>query len=144
MQPSDNNYQAGSELPRPNTEATGFGVPEVVNNRPVKAEQASKGAELPQFTPLQESSNAAQPLAGVSPQSSTLRAPEPLIPQATSANAPDIAEDNDLIEQEWVHKAKAIVERTRDDPHLQNKEMNKFKASYIKKRYNKEIKVNED
>lgn len=55
-----------------------------------------------------------------------------------------IADDNDLIEQEWVDKAKAIIEKTREDPHMQNKEISEVKADYIKKRYNKEINVNKD
>lgn len=54
-----------------------------------------------------------------------------------------IADDADLIEKEWVVKAKAIVAQTRDDPHAQNKEMNKVKADYLKKRYNKDLKVSE-
>ena len=58
-------------------------------------------------------------------------------------DSPAVADDNDLIEQEWVHKAKAIVERTHDDPYLQNKEINQFKADYIGKRYKREIKVDE-
>ena len=58
-------------------------------------------------------------------------------------DSPNLAEDNDLIEREWVEKAKAIVERTREDPHLQNKEINRFKADYLNKRYKKVIKVNE-
>lgn len=57
---------------------------------------------------------------------------------------PPIAEDNDLIEKEWVERAKAIVERTKNDPHIQNKEINTFKADYIHKRYNKDVKVSED
>jgi hypothetical protein len=40
-----------------------------------------------------------------------------------------------------VEKAKEIVEKTRSDPHQQNNEINKFKAHYLKKRYNKDIKV---
>jgi len=55
-----------------------------------------------------------------------------------------IADDTDLIEKEWVNKAKAIVERTKNDPHTQNKEMTKIKADYLKKRYNKDIKLPED
>jgi len=55
-----------------------------------------------------------------------------------------IADDTDLIEKEWVNKAKAIVERTKADPHTQNKEMTKIKADYLKKRYNKDIKLPED
>ena len=54
-----------------------------------------------------------------------------------------MADDLDLIEKEWVNKAKAIVMQTRSDPHNQNKEMNKFKADYMKKRYNKDIKLSE-
>lgn len=54
-----------------------------------------------------------------------------------------IADDADLIEKEWVVKAKAIVAETKDDPHNQNKQMNKVKADYLKKRYNKDLKLNE-
>lgn len=55
-----------------------------------------------------------------------------------------IADDVDLIEKEWVHKAKEIVEQTKTDPHTQNKKMNEVKADYLKKRYNKELKLSED
>lgn len=53
--------------------------------------------------------------------------------------APQIADDADLIEKEWVEKAKEIVEKTRENPYLQNKAINEIKADYIKKRYNKDI-----
>jgi hypothetical protein len=52
---------------------------------------------------------------------------------------PQIADDADLIEKEWVEKAKEIVEKTRDNPYLQNKAINEMKTDYIKKRYNKDI-----
>ncbi len=58
--------------------------------------------------------------------------------------SPQIADDNDLIEKEWVIRAKEIVARTAHDPHLQNREMNRFKADYLKKRYNKDVKLSED
>lgn len=61
-----------------------------------------------------------------------------------AANLPDIADDNDLIEKEWVEKAKQIVEHTKLDPHMQNKEMGKMKADYLKKRYNKDVKIVDD
>ena len=57
---------------------------------------------------------------------------------------PLIADDADLIEKEWVNKAKEIVEKTKADPYQQNKEVNKVKADYLKKRYNKELKLAED
>jgi hypothetical protein len=61
-----------------------------------------------------------------------------------SAGIPAIADDVDLIEKEWVAKAKEIVAETKDDPYSQNKEMTKVKAEYIKKRYNKVIKLSEE
>jgi hypothetical protein len=57
---------------------------------------------------------------------------------------PTIADDTDLIEKEWVLKAKEIVERTKHDPYQQNKEVERIKADYLKKRYNKDVKVTED
>lgn len=53
---------------------------------------------------------------------------------------PQIADDTDLIEKEWVDKAKEIVAHTTGDPYLQNKEINRVRADYLKKRYNKELK----
>jgi hypothetical protein len=63
------------------------------------------------------------------------------VPPIPSLALPHIADDADLIEKEWVEKAKEIVARTSNDPFMQNIEMNKVKADYIKKRYNKDIKV---
>jgi hypothetical protein len=56
---------------------------------------------------------------------------------------PALADDADLIEKEWVVKAKQIVAQTKFDPYLQSAELNKLKAEYVKKRYNKEIKLPE-
>jgi hypothetical protein len=53
--------------------------------------------------------------------------------------APEFAADEDLIEKEWVEKAKNIVEHTAEDPFKQVEELSKMKADYLKKRYNKEI-----
>lgn len=54
------------------------------------------------------------------------------------------AADSDLIEKEWVIRAKQIVEETRDNPYEQQKAIEKFKAEYMKKRYNKNIRVTEN
>lgn len=62
---------------------------------------------------------------------------------AQSQSSPQMADDNDLIEKEWVMKAKQIVLATKEDPYTQNREMSKFKADYLKKRYNKDIKIEE-
>jgi len=57
---------------------------------------------------------------------------------------PDVAEDVDLIEKEWVKKAKDIVNATYGDPYTQNKQMNKMKIEYIKKRYDRVIKERDE
>lgn len=60
---------------------------------------------------------------------------------AVSIQVPDDASDADLIEKEWVIKAKDIVHHTQNNPHEQQNAMSKFKADYMKKRYNKDIKT---
>ena len=59
-------------------------------------------------------------------------------PESVVNKLPD---DGDLIEKEWVEKAKQIVEKNRDDPYKQSEELNVFRADYMKQRYNKDIKV---
>lgn len=51
------------------------------------------------------------------------------------------AEDKDEIEIEWVTKAKKIVEQTKSDPHLQERAVSRLQADYLKKRFNKDIKL---
>jgi hypothetical protein len=66
----------------------------------------------------------------------------------TSASGPTASaaadDDADALDAEWVSKAKAIVERTKNDPFLESKELSKAKAEYLRIRYNKHIKVAED
>lgn len=88
---------------------------------------------------------AAPPIASVptQPLPQALPANKQQLQQSQPANqaSPVVADDNDLIEKEWVIKAKQIVAATRDDPHTQSRELSKFKADYLKKRYNKDIKT---
>ena len=81
-----------------------------------------------------------QPLSAVElPQNAPLNA----VPTRTSVAVPAVADDQDLIEKEWVAKAKQIIEKTRDDPHQQSQELTVFKNDYMQKRYNKTIKLGE-
>ncbi|MDQ3065335.1 MAG: hypothetical protein M3Q36_03650 [bacterium] len=64
-------------------------------------------------------------------------------PGSNSATSQLQADDNDLIEKEWVSKAKQIISSTKVDPFMQNREMSRIKADYLKKRYNKDIKLEE-
>ncbi|HSW99243.1 MAG TPA: hypothetical protein VLF71_05390 [Candidatus Saccharimonadales bacterium] len=69
------------------------------------------------------------------------------MPQATTVQAAGSAsadDDSDALDEEWVNKAKAIVEKTKADPYVESKELGKVKAEYLRIRYNKQIKVAED
>lgn len=99
----------------------------------------------PEITPQPQAAALGTPPAPMAPP-----LPPPAFPVQPQSNgvttgslptAPAVADDLDLIEKEWVLKAKAIVAQTRTDPHAQNAEMNRFKADYMKKRYQKDIKV---
>jgi len=61
-----------------------------------------------------------------------------------SVDMPEVAEDVDLIEKEWVKKAKDIVNATYGDPYTQNKQISKMKVEYIKKRYDRQIKTRDE
>ncbi len=135
-----------------NREESGFGVPQPggenelpklapVEAAPVQSEVESRNAELPGTAlaePTQDS-----PQTGKTP-SPLIDDPIPAASASTPITAPGMADDADLIEKEWVDKAKAIVNHTRDDPHQQNKKLNQFKADYMKKRYSKEIRLSDE
>lgn len=74
---------------------------------------------------------------------STLQAPQgsgqSIPPSRALIPTPEEAADADLIEKEWVLKAKQIVEHTAEDPFSQQEELSKMKADYMKKRYNKDL-----
>ena len=115
-------------------------LPEVgaVNSNP---EQANSLAETaPRLTP---------PVAGMPAYALPVpTAPLPSIPitnvaSTTGSSNPSVADDADLIEKEWVQKAKQIIAHTLNDPFLQSKEINLFKADYMQKRYNKVLKQSE-
>jgi len=116
---------------------------ESAGQRPSNTPESFAAGELkpvvtPPVTPEPPSSVSANPLLLDNQQTPAQPAVSTL-----SSNNPQIADDNDLIEKEWVVKAKAIVEKTKHDPHLETKEINLFRADYLKKRYNKELKVAE-
>ncbi len=113
--------------------------------RPVTEVGGSRATELtpvsvplPKPTLVTDHSSPSPAVQLADPTTSPLAAPH-----TVAASAPPIADDNELIEKEWVLKAKAIVARTKTDPHEQNKELNHYKADYIKKRFNRDIKVTE-
>jgi hypothetical protein len=111
-------------LPVPPPPLSGAGAADPVAP-PLTAAQASW---LPPTVPVQPSSG-----SGQSPEAVTGQSGQTLVP------TPAVADDGDLIEKEWVQRAKHIVEQTRQDPYKQTRELHKFRAEYMKKRYNKII-----
>lgn len=111
---------------------------EATAERAIEQRQVSEGAsakQTPKFpTQIQQTDTPAQ-----IQQTGT---PARQIP-ISSATADLPAHDTDLIEKEWVERAKHIVAQTQDDPFKQKNEMSKAKADYIKKRFDKTIPVDD-
>ncbi len=75
-----------------------------------------------------------------------IAAPEPAVsvPSDSTASTADdgmplVASDEDLIEKEWVDKAKSIIVETKDDPYRREQEVGKLQVDYLRKRYGKEL-----
>jgi len=121
------------ELPplQPDPNKGKAGQPEAVPNAEALPPQPAAAPSTP-LPPMQQMQTATQAAAVPVPTATG---------QAQTSGAPAAADDLDLIEKEWVDKAKEIVARTHSDPHTQNNEMTRFKADYMKKRYGKDIKV---
>lgn len=103
--------------------------------------------ELPQLNPERREQTAPQerisePAASAQPIPISL--PTPVTPtqddqSLASDDTPAVAADDDLIEKEWVDKAKKIIADTRDDPYRREREVGRLQADYLKKRYGKEL-----
>lgn len=94
--------------------------PEVVEQSPQAPQQVAHNVSLPKPTQVHLTDDA----------------------QAVASDpVQNAAADSDVIEKEWVKRAKKIVNLTRNDPHEQEKEVSKLQAEYIKRRYGKDIKV---
>ena len=68
--------------------------------------------------------------------------PQPITPDPTTVvvdDNPIVANDDDLIEREWVDKAKKIIVETKDDPYRREQEVGKLQVDYLRKRYGKEL-----
>lgn len=59
-------------------------------------------------------------------------------PQLVSGS-PTVASDDELIEKEWVDKAKKVIAETKDDPYRREQEVNRLQADYLAKRYGREL-----
>lgn len=75
----------------------------------------------------------------VQPQQPVASDPQHQVATAT----PLVAADEDLIEKEWVDKAKEIIEQTKDDPFARTAKVNELQRDYLQKRYGKVVGASE-
>ena len=141
MQPQKPEYNAGPEqLPLPPTPDSAAGeraptLPSPESGITTGAERREQTAEL-----QAAASDAAQSSA---PQQMAVPvAPVPAVAQVAPPvpiNGPLVAEDTDLIEKEWVERAKKIILETKDDPFARTNRVNELQKDYLQKRYNKNL-----
>jgi hypothetical protein len=82
------------------------------------------------------------------PATSIATLPSPLVPEDDTATAtghtPVAANDEDLIEKEWVEAIKKVLQTTRDDPYKREQAIKSVQMDYILKRYAKKIGETDD
>lgn len=111
-------------------------TPEIPRESPERGQVAA---------PERAPEHAASAQAAMSAQSIPVSLPTPVPVQDDTAQAqasddlPAVAADDDLIEKEWVDKAKQIISDTRDDPAAREKQVGRLQADYLKKRYGKQL-----
>jgi hypothetical protein len=131
------------KLPAPNI-GPEYSVPSYGQNLEAKPSLSTpennieRGAER-----FEQRSEAAPPAAVATPilPAPVLPVPPPADDGAAPlvSDTPLVANDDDLIEKEWVDKAKQIIVQTKDDPYRREQEVGKLQADYLLKRYGKEL-----
>lgn len=124
--------QAPMEAPRPQ------GVEYTPLQTPERAPERSTESERLRAVDRASAMPAPPPVLPMPAQAHVVPMPVPVAPVADDTN-PAIAGDDDLIEKEWVDKAKKIVAETRNEPYKLAQEVSKLQADYLSKRYGKEI-----
>jgi hypothetical protein len=114
-------------------------APEKTPEAPKKQETKEQHVGGPSGDPaaVRQTAPVLPPLPTIAPAAS------PTQPAADDTNPPAAA-DEDLIEKEWVEKAKKVVAETKHDPYLQGQEVSKLQADYLKKRYGKIVNLPSD
>ena len=108
-----------------NPEQQANGVPEIAGMNAMPSVAEASGAAAQAF-PL------SLPLAPGAPVNDA---------STTTAGVVPLTTDKDLIDKDIVDKAKAIIEKNKNDPHLQSEEITVFKADHLYKSYNRKIKT---
>lgn len=138
MEPSEQKPQFGAELP-----------PSQFENNPEQFPGGPPPESAPESQPERREQSPAEPADRPPAEPAAAPALPPVVQPATDDNAaadkpvtgdnPTAANDDDLIEREWVDKAKKIIDQTKDDPYRREMEVSKLQADYLYKRYGREL-----
>ncbi|HEY5667676.1 MAG TPA: hypothetical protein VIR03_00765 [Candidatus Saccharimonadales bacterium] len=124
----------GLRLPQPSFD---------VGRAPMGSAQPFANAMPPLSTAAQQP--APQPVAMGAAQPAPMGQPLPLAPASVAPVQESVQNENETaVDQEWIGKAREVIERTHTDPYTESNILSRLKAEYIKARYNKEIKVVEE
>ena len=154
--------QRPNVAPQPNAMPVGFiaanmapGNPNVASNPNLPPTIPDLAPSAPEVAPMGGPEQLSNPETQIGPgqsggpatQQPVLSTPQPVVVPSTTIASDDSATttnpasaaDEDLIEKEWVEKAKQVVKATRDDPHEQAKQVAELMRDYVKKRYGKVV-----
>lgn len=90
---------------------------------------------------VEQTAEASAAAADAAYQGAPASTPVPVLspPVQSTDDSPTVAGDEDVIEKEWVDKAKKIILETKDDPFGRSSRVNELQKDYLRKRYNKEL-----
>lgn len=135
------NESAGLPLPAPEQLPDAAAINETAPGRVSAGEKAPGAGEKASVVQPAAPTAAMPPISLPLPSATSVNTTQTDVSTTTPLTPATIVDDGDLIEKEWVNKAKQIVEANRDDPYKQSEELTVFKADYMKKRYDKNIKL---
>jgi hypothetical protein len=91
----------------------------------------------------QDSFSLPQPQEGAAVSSQPLSSSGTPPVQTGNSGNPHTADDNDLIEKDWINKIKQTLAQTKGDPYEQSRAITSLRADYLQKRYNKTLKMSD-
>ncbi|MGO3702213.1 MAG: hypothetical protein ACTJG2_03445 [Candidatus Saccharimonadales bacterium] len=147
MQPEFSPQARGGEQ-QPSAYGQGYEVPpnfasqetapgqnfEVLPQSPEQSPERSPIELAPPPPPMAPPVMQPQPVATSMPQQ----------PQSEEVANPLAANDDDIIEKEWVNRAKQVIVQTKDDPRAREKAIGALQRDYLMKRYGKELGATND
>jgi hypothetical protein len=145
MNPNDT--QSGFELPQP---VQPYAPAPTVNDGVQAGTQQSVPG--PSSSVPAQSNQAVNPFANLDADKAVPSSPTPVpqpaktnsYPSDQSSKAPtkkSLIKDKDLIDREWINRAKDVERQTRDDPYAHVERMYTLKADYLKSQFNKILKA---